>query len=55
MRFLSVNLDKLEFCGQVAVGNEQTDKIFLQNCKENIVFLSFPNSVGWKNGKKTEG
>ena len=34
---------------------EQIDKIFFQNCKENIVFLSFPNSVGWNIGKKTEG
>ena len=34
---------------------EQIDKIFLQKCKDNIVFLSFPNSVGWNNGKKTEG
>ena len=72
MRFLSVNLDKLEFCdfyiaGQVLVVvcnnlfiemkmiEEQIDKIFLQKCKDNIVFLSFPNSVGSKNGKKTEG
>lgn len=72
MRFLSVNLDKLECCdfyiaGQVLVVvcnnlfiemkmmEEQIDKIFLQKCKDNIVFLSFPNSVGWNNGKKTEG
>lgn len=70
MRFISVNLDKPEFgdfyiAGQVLVVDnlfiemkimeEQTDKIFLQKCKDNIVFLSFPNSVGWNNGKKTEG
>ena len=72
MRFLSVNLDKLDICdfyiaGQVLVVvcnnlfiemkmmEEQIDKIFLQKCKDNIVFLSFPNSVGWNNGKKTEG
>ena len=70
MRFISVNLDKPEFgdfyiAGQVLVVDnlfiemkimeEQTDKIFLQKCKDNIVFLLFPNSVDWNNGKKTEG
>ena len=70
MRFISVNLDKPEFgdfyiAGQVLVVDnlfiemkimeEQTDKIFLQKCKDNIVFLFFPNSVDWNNGKKTEG
>ena len=37
------------------INEEQIDKIFLQNCKENIVFLSFLNSVGWNNGKETAG
>ena len=37
------------------INEEQIGKIFLQNCKENILFLLLRNSVGWNNGKKTEG
>ena len=40
---------------EMKIMEEQTDKIFLQKCKDNIVFLLFPNSVDWNNGKKTEG